>query len=88
MLRIANMKSRRFWVIDDMSRKEFWIDVIEPKHWNQFEAWIMEREGGVAHLMFACPAEQPNGQNIDFDGFVKMVRNNVQDYIDTIEWED
>ena len=56
----------------------FFIDIVDDGKW--FEAWLTEKESGISNLMFGMPNEQPT-EMIDFDRFLEIVEDNLDDYI-------
>ena len=55
---------------------DYFIDVTTTA--DSYEAWIMEKDSGVAALMFEVPFRQPNGDTISYEGFMELVIGNLE----------
>ena len=74
---------------DGVKYRRWYVDIADTNNLgntvDMFEAYLRPMNSGVSVLMFAVPKVQENGQDVDYDGFLKMVEANIDDYIDT--WE-
>ena len=77
----TNIKTTRY--IDYNHGKGLWVDVVDLG--NEFEAWLTPIEYGVSRLMFGSPKEQSNGEHIDYDKFMELVNDNLEDYAEGCE---
>ena len=57
---------------------EFVIEILEYP--DTFEAWVYHKDYGVKELMWGCPKVQPNGHDVDREGFLEMVEYNRAEY--------
>ena len=73
MLRMNTIKITRYF-----TETFKYVDIVEYP--TEFEMWV-QKVGDVESVFeFGCPKNQPNGEIIDFDEFVKTVEQYVEEY--------
>ena len=93
-MRKVDVKVERYCYTDRRTSKIWYVDIIDGDNMgytvDMFEAYIAPvmqyHDYGKMMYMFGMPKVQSNGHNGDHDGFMEMVENNIDDYIDI--WED
>ena len=93
MNKVKGTQIERYYYYDNRKgvKYRFWyVDIADADNMgntvSMFEAYLRPMNSGVSVFMFGVPKKQENGQDVDYDGFLEMVENNILDYIDV--WEE
>lgn len=93
MKKVNNCKIDRYYYTDtreDTRYLVWFVDIVESDNMgtteDMFEAFIAPRDHytsyGTTKYMFGMPKKQPNGCDIDLDGFLECVEASIEKEID------